>query len=137
MRGTGFYIFPFSAVVSRLKYLDQLWSKIRLRIYTQANYPLASPQTSCGVCFCSSRIHFSPRSVGRNECVTNKNKPHRTSAGRLIIRLTDNPSRRITPFTSINSAIKSNKSCVPRINLNTNETKQEDTEQTRSKRPVY
>ena len=43
---------------------------------------MASLQTFCGVCFCSSRIHFSSR---RNECVTNKTKtkPHRTFAGRL------------------------------------------------------
>ena len=25
---------------------------------------VASPQASCGVCFCSSRIHFSPRTAG-------------------------------------------------------------------------
>ena len=35
-----------------------------------------APQTSCGVCFCSSRIHFSPHE---------QNKPHRTSAGRLLL----------------------------------------------------
>ena len=28
-------------------------------------------------------VTHSFRSVGRNECVTNKNKPHRTSAGRV------------------------------------------------------
>ena len=33
MRGIGFYIFAMF-LVSRLKYLDKLWSKIRLRIYT-------------------------------------------------------------------------------------------------------
>ena len=47
---------------------------------SRQSWTLTSTQTSCGVCFCSSRIHFSPR---RNECVMNKNKPHRTSAGRL------------------------------------------------------
>ena len=41
----------------------EMQTLLHILLLTLTGALLASPQTSCGVCFCSSRIHFSPLST--------------------------------------------------------------------------
>ena len=83
-------VLPSSKTVKIEKFMSKLCRDVR-ELYKNvccarrvaSRIKLASPQTSFGVRL--SRIHFSSRPWGRNECVTNE--PQRTSAGRLELNL--------------------------------------------------